>query len=200
MPRKPPTDSELVEYSHHVIYEIEQFAGAVEKLAAAKIATGGPESVIANSLLENVVLHARNLIEFAYETPRKAKERDYVVAADYIPTWPQDRPTLTAFLRNVKQRAGREILHMTRGRLVPDEVREWEYGQVHNEISDLMVPFILGVPKEKVRNDFPSRARNAFPAARAAERRAFSSPRPMAIEGPGHSVPTRSLITGDLND
>jgi hypothetical protein len=168
VPRKQPSDEELREDSHHVLYEMEQMAGAVQRLAGLR-ATGqnGPE-VDENALLESVVMHARGLIEFAYsDRPRP----DDVVAIDFLPDWPEVRPPMSGFLAEVKKRTDKEMMHITRERSIAQQLRGWKYGRVHNALSAVLAEFIVRVPKEKVIDSFPKRARDAFPIARQLDRK-----------------------------
>jgi len=169
MARRQPSDADLQEDSHHVLYEMEQLAGAVNRLAGIAAAGQKPPDIDANALLENVALHARALIEFAYGDPKKARSDD-VIAADFLPEWPDIRPEMTDFLEEVKWRVGKEMMHITRARSIAEEVRRWKYGRIYNELSNILTGFIVQVPPEKVQPNFPVRAMNAFPAARQQNR------------------------------
>lgn len=167
MSRAQPSDEELREDSHHVLYEMEQMAGAVERLAGLRAAgQSGPE-VDENALLESVVLHARGLIEFVYSDHPRA---DDVVASDFLPTWPDVRPPMTDFLKEVKRRTDKEMMHITRARSIAEQLRGWSYGKVHNELSVVLAEFIVRVPATKVIGTFPKRARDCFPMARQLDR------------------------------
>lgn len=167
MPRKQPTDEELREDSHHVLYEMEQMAGAVQRLAVLRAAgQNGPE-IDENALLESVVMHARSLIEFAYSAnPRP----DDVVAIDFLPAWPDLRPKMSDFLGEMKRRTDKEMMHITRERSIAEQLRGWKYGRVHNELPIVLAEFIVRVPNTKVIDTFPKRARDAFPIARQLDR------------------------------
>jgi hypothetical protein len=165
--REQPNDEELREDSHHVLYEMEQMSGAVERLAGLRAAgQSGPE-VDENALMESVVLHARGLIEFAYsDHPRD----DDVVASDFLQDWPDVRPPMTDFLKEVKRRTDKEMMHITRARSIAEQLRGWSYGKLHNELSTVLAEFIVRVQDTKVIATFPKRARDCFPIARQLDR------------------------------
>jgi hypothetical protein len=153
---------------------MEQMAHAVQRLAGLRAAgQNGPE-VDENALLESVVLHARGLIEFAYSDHPRA---DDVVASDFLPTWPDVRPPMTDFLKEVKRRTDKEMMHITRARSIAEQLRGWSYGKVHNELSVVLAEFIVRVPDGKVIATFPKRARDCFPIARQLDRKSEKSQR-----------------------
>lgn len=163
MSRKQPSDEELREDSHHLLYEMEQMAGAVQRLAGLRVAGQNAPEVDENALLESVVMHARGLIEFAYsDYPRP----DDVVATDFLPDWPNLRPPITDFLAEVKKRTDKEMMHITRERSIAEQLRGWKYGRVHTELSIVLAEFIVRVPSTKVIESFPKRSRDAFPITR----------------------------------
>lgn len=65
MPRNQPSGEELHEDSHHVLPEMEQMAGAVQRLAGLRASGQKAPEVDENALLESIVMHARGLIECA---------------------------------------------------------------------------------------------------------------------------------------
>jgi hypothetical protein len=170
MARKQPTDRELIEDSHHVLYEMEQMTGAVNQLASAELNPDNPlPDVLSNALIENVAMHGRALIEFAYPTQDNPRPDD-VAAVDFLPDWPNIRPPLSTFLKEVKRRADKEIMHVTRARSIDPAKRTWQYGVIHNELAPVMALFIVEVPNSKVKPEFPRQARAVFPLAVQLER------------------------------
>jgi len=97
MPRRQRTNAELVDYSNHVLYEMEQLAEAAERLAASEVQGADLPKVISNALLESIAIHARNLVEFAYMNKAKAMKHDCVIAAEYIPKWQGAVPNKRSF-------------------------------------------------------------------------------------------------------
>jgi hypothetical protein len=112
MSRKKRSDEALRKDSHHVLYEIEQLNEAVKLLASMALTDAEVPRSVKNLLLENIVLHARGLIEFIYGNPDTAREDD-IIAADFLPSWPEDRPDMSDFLGEVKRRADKEMMHLT---------------------------------------------------------------------------------------
>jgi hypothetical protein len=203
MAREQPTDDQLVEDSHHVLYEMEQIAGAVKRLAGLRAAGQEAPEVDENALLESIVMHARGLIEFTYsDNPRG----DDINASDFVPDWREIRPAQTPFLKEVKKRTDKEMMHITRARKIADELRIWTYGKLVNELSLVLAEFIVRVPSEKVEPDFPVRARNAFPIARLREKELKTGEQEILIRpnlmifGATHAAPDLDIVDKSTED
>ena len=72
------------------------------------------EWTIHNALLEAHTVHARALYAFFFQDCRKP---DDAVAGDFVSQWASLRPTPGAALESVSPRVGKEIAHLTYGRL-----------------------------------------------------------------------------------
>ena len=191
--RKQPNDEELRKDSHHVLYEIEQLSGAVARLSDQRRSGEQVPEVDENALLESIAVHARALIEFAYADPDTARSDD-VIAADFLPDWPQIRPPESKFLRQMKVQADKQIMHITRERTIAEDVRQWKYGRVHTELQLILADFIRQVPDDKVIPRFPKAARAAFPVAKLSKKEAEDTAlleigKTSAIYGATHAAP-----------
>jgi hypothetical protein len=49
---------------------------------------------------------------------------------------------MSDFLGEVKRRADKEMMHLTRSGSIADEVRQWSYGKVHSHIAELLRLFV----------------------------------------------------------
>ena len=139
--------------SEHVLYEARQLDDVVQALAGPTLTPpeqGQPPDWMVNALLNDIGLHARALILFLYGRPTK-KYPDDVLAVDYLPEWPSVRPPQSEFLREVRKRVGEEMAHITRRRAtIPDELRAWSFGKVHNAVGEVLREFIVRVPEDRV--------------------------------------------------
>ncbi len=158
MSRPSRTDAQLIEDSRHILYELEMLDESFRALTALKLSGEKWPRFIMNSWLETLLLHTRNLVDFACPPP-SAKGTD-IIAVDFIPGW---EAKSTAFLDGVRTRANKEMLHLTQGRKLQGEMRSWEFGKIITGVADLLLPFIDQVPAQRVTSDFVSRARAALP-------------------------------------
>jgi len=117
------TDRELLDYGeHHISYEIDMCVVSVRLLSAF-----WPEkNSLTNVLVEGYALHLRNLIEFIYWTPT----RDDVNAVHYVrdkSQWVEARGGVSDFLDGVKERADKQIAHLTKKRFIGDAPeKQWD--------------------------------------------------------------------------
>jgi hypothetical protein len=117
------TDQELLKYAgDHVAYEIGMCAHAALLLRAM----GSERTIITNVVIEAYALHLRNLIEFVYWKPI----RDDVNAVHYVrdkSEWLNARGEVSAFLGGVKDRADKQVAHLTEKRYAADvPEKRWE--------------------------------------------------------------------------
>ena len=116
---RPYDDSYLMAYSEeHVAYEFDMFLWSA-RLCASGSGIVSPDPVDArrlnNVLIEDFVLHLRNIIDFLYKQKQGSKPTD-VVAADFCEpnVW---KPTIPEVLEVARIRANKEIAHLTTDRI-----------------------------------------------------------------------------------
>jgi hypothetical protein len=116
---------------------------------ASGIAGQGP---IANALIESFVVHLRCLLDFLY--PPRNRRPDDVIAEDYFESpaaWENVRPPISAKLRKARDRAGKEMAHLTYARLdVAPQAKPWPFVELTNEISNLLDAFLQNVDPDKL--------------------------------------------------
>jgi hypothetical protein len=115
-PATAMTDHELVEYAdEHLLYEIEMMRQSWD--APRTGGRSGADWAIDQALLEASALHGRVLIEFLY--PSKNPREDDVVAHYYVSDadWNEIRPPMTPRMSTHRERASREVAHLTTGRI-----------------------------------------------------------------------------------
>jgi hypothetical protein len=158
------TKNELIADSPHVLYEAQQLDNVVKGLIGidtdpnAKV----PQWMV-NAFLEDVGLHARTLILFLYDKPRD-RFPDEVLAVDYVPEWASIRPAESNFLKEVRERVGAEMAHITRRRAtIAEEMRGWSYGKVQGEVGEVLAQFATLVPEDVVKPGWREAAWEAIP-------------------------------------
>jgi hypothetical protein len=151
------SDTELTNYSgEHLLYEL-QFFQLTAKLLDQQ--TPGPMHSI---LIESFVIHLRNLIDFFF-TPRS--KDDDVVAADFCPGWNE---SLSNTLKTAKERANKELSHLTLGRKAGfDPGKPWKVVDLFQEVTDVAKRFAAQASPAKLSPEVPKWL-NMFHASAAA--------------------------------
>ena len=150
------TESELRELLPHLCYEIRMLL-MTDLLLVRENNTprdqGQPDEwTIHNALFEAHTVHARSLYAFFFQEPRKP---DDAVASDYVADWDLNRPEPAAVLGTVSPRVGKEIAHLTYGRLAyrTDEERQWAFTKISRALVDVLNVWLARAPeyvREKV--------------------------------------------------
>ncbi len=140
---RPLSDSELLAYSgEHLRYELWMFLRLGQYLPEVPSYQNEQEKVFGNSLIESFVVHLRNLIGFLY--PDKVASLD-VIAEDFFTDadiWEQIRPQISRSLQEARDRAHREIAHLTTARIsgAPPK-KAWPVAALVAELKVLMKLF-----------------------------------------------------------
>lgn len=133
------SQEELDRAAGHLNYEYEMLRTIVRELS-----TGTRPQWLTNALLESFVIHLRALIDFFY-TPARTKPDD-MLATDYFPdpkAWEAAIPSMSEVLRNARDRAHKEIAHLTYARLdVTTDTKPWNFFGISKEIEALMEKFL----------------------------------------------------------
>jgi hypothetical protein len=149
------------------------------------------DQVVENGLLESFAIHSRNLLDFVWlDEPMKPTD---AVAADYFPEGEWNPPEQSERLSKLKDRVGKEIVHLSYNRLtIPDDERGWQVLGIGPEILGGFSLFASKVPSELVPEGWRDRAYAAtgtVPPEKAQEVAA------QVIEA--HSIPTQGLPPPD---
>jgi hypothetical protein len=103
------------------------------------------DSALNSAMVECFTLHARNLLAFLY--PGQNVRDDDVIAEDFVPGWADQRPPMPPALEPVHSRVGKEIAHLTYGRLsLTEETQQWRFVEMGNELLGVMERFLRSVP------------------------------------------------------
>ncbi len=140
---RPLSDSELLAYSHeHLRYELWMFLRLGDFLPAP-YPENEQEKVVNNALIEAFVVHLRNLIGFLY--PDKVASLD-IIAEDFFSdpdTWELIRPQISRSLVEARDRAHREIAHLTTARISGTPTKKaWPIPALIAELKVLMRLFV----------------------------------------------------------
>ncbi len=141
---RPLSDSGLLAYSHeHLRYELWMFLRLGQYFPQIPDPQNEQEVVVANALVEAFVVHLRNLIGFLY--PDKIASLD-VIAADFFldaDIWEQIRPQISRTLQEARDRAHREIAHLTTARIFGKPPKKvWPVSGLIAEVKVLMKLFV----------------------------------------------------------
>ncbi len=138
------SDSMLSQVSDHLAYEIWMLDSLARELSSRRLEDGPLQYAV----LEAFTLHARALLDFFYlpEAKRILRDDD-VIAEDYLydapKAWRAVRPERSDLLDNVNDRVGKEIAHLTYGRLdvLPID-KGWPALSIRDELLGLVSVFL----------------------------------------------------------
>jgi hypothetical protein len=134
---KPPfTDAEALAWSgEHLLYEFTMLYDT--RSLGGSSAPGG---YLKNAVIESFAIHLRNWIDFFFPAnPRP----DDVTFRDFLPTDSAWVPTVAMSwsLQDARERANKEIAHMTAQRYAGADPRKWWDPMWAREVADLMLDF-----------------------------------------------------------
>jgi hypothetical protein len=153
MPKKTKdlSSRELADYSQeHLHYEIYMLLriGELDILAIQN----PPTQFLMNILVASFAIHLRNLITFLYPTTR-VKETD-VSANDFFAetqAWEKLCPPLSKTLIEARERANREVGHLTTYRIAGvQEEKTWNTGMLTNELRPILRRFCESADTKKL--------------------------------------------------
>ncbi len=145
------SDSELLAYSHeHLRYELWMFL-RLGDLLPARYPENEQEKLVNNALIEAFVVHLRNLIAFLY--PDKVASLD-IIAEDFFSdpdSWELIRPQISRSLVEARDRAHREIAHLTTARVSGRTAKKvWPFSALIAELKVLMKLFVEHASSERL--------------------------------------------------
>ncbi len=144
-----PTDRELLEFSEHVIYEMQMLVSIPKRFLSRN-----DDTTTQNALLEAFALHARQLVDFLYDNKGTRAKPDEIVACDYFDdplTWKKGRPGKNESgldLEDVVRKASEEIAHLTLKRMKPKA--DWPLFQIVAKVAGLCKRFVDLAPDTRI--------------------------------------------------
>ncbi len=151
------SDEELAGFSdEHLQYEVGMLHGTAQALRdPPRDQDGTIGAIIEYALLESFLIHARVLINFLYDGP---KRDDDVAAEDFFDEeeqWTEHRPAKSCLLRENRERINKALAHLTKVRVgLKPEMKQWEYWEIKNEIVGILAHFCTLVPKCRLGAEF----------------------------------------------
>jgi hypothetical protein len=156
VPRERPSESRLRRFAEeHLLYEAGMLYEVTVKLMNRH---HEDDPVVEDALLESFGVHNRNLIDFLW-LDRPMKHTD-AIARDWIEGW--QPPAMSERLANVKDRVGKEMVHLSYNRLdVPEDEKGWTVLGIGPEVIGAFGKFATEVPDDLVPEGWRSRAYSA---------------------------------------
>lgn len=148
MSRKPRDENDLRKLAEeHLTYEVAMLHDTAEALAASV----AQDETVHNALVESFTIHLRALIDFLWPNNPRA---DDVIANDFFyrpSAWDTARPAFPVVLDPARQRAGKEVAHLTYARLnvKPDDKR-WPYIEMANAVLTAFHVFVNNAPASRI--------------------------------------------------
>ena len=133
------TSDELKDYAdEHLFYEAQMFVWSRDEFAAPLCA----RQALRNARIEICVLHLRNLILFFY--PQPSQKRDDISASLYDADWDARRPGEAALLAAARERANKELAHLTTARKAGDSdpAKVWDFARASAELRAVIEVFL----------------------------------------------------------
>ena len=141
----------------HLAYEIEMLFAAV-RTRDVRLLSDDPSllSFFHNARVEAFVSHLRTLIGFLFPDVYRPKRND-VTARHYVESsgrqgeWEDWRGPLSDAMRSAKDRADKEVSHLTDRRIaaIPPE-KEWVIEPLANELREILLRFVAVAEAERL--------------------------------------------------
>jgi len=135
---RPPVDS-LQDILEHIRYErnmLEHTARNLKRLRPC-IESSGEHKILYYTTLESFLIHARNLSDFLYRSPRKNVMESDVLARDFFSEpaqWHHGRPS-SRHREGLQSRVGKYLAHLSYDRIGSElEPTTWDTGPIYQEI------------------------------------------------------------------
>jgi hypothetical protein len=151
---KPPrvrlSDKELLDFSgEHILHELQTCAWLAEEKIPDLQRIGLEISFEVATSLESFAIHMRNLINFFY--PGRGQDDD-VIASNFFDSPSGWAPAkISPSLENARERANKEISHITRGRKSGLALgKEWPVGDLFREVEALAKQFAAAASPKKL--------------------------------------------------
>jgi hypothetical protein len=135
----------------HLYYEVTTFFADGQILAGLAAPTVLREHAIEMALIESFVIHLRNIVDFFYADRPQA---DDVIADDFFEdagTWQELRPELASILDRARERANREIAHLTTKRIAGGPPNKaWDIEGLFERVRVLLKLFSTTASRERL--------------------------------------------------
>jgi len=137
------TDDELRQISEHLFYELWMLDTTARVLAMEAFGEGP----VRNALLESFTIHARGLLQFFFPSQPRPDDALAVDSLSDTPAWEGARGEMPPILADLAARVGKEVAHLTYGRLlVTAETKPWHFLDAVKALSLVAQTFRSMVP------------------------------------------------------
>jgi len=138
-------------FTEHIRYEIQQLINATDAIERKLPIHNGLQYMV----VESFALHLRSLIIFLYPY---SKRKNDICAEDFfidIDTWNNLRPKISLTLEHAKDRADKEVGHLTTSRQFgTPESKKWNVALLTDEIFPILKFFCESANKLKLYPEF----------------------------------------------
>jgi hypothetical protein len=123
----------------HLDYEIWMFRETCRQINIR------PKTLFENNLLfESLPAHIRVLINFFYNNDRKYPND--LLAQDFLPVavnWKNERPQITALLKEAKNKADKQVAHLSlwRVKIERDGKKDWDWNNIEKDMEKVIKKF-----------------------------------------------------------
>jgi hypothetical protein len=154
----PMTAEQLRAYADdHLAYEVDMLFYATFSRRVELLSDDPPLlRFFRNAAVEAFATHLRGLVGFLFPDEYRP-QRDDVTARQYVratggqPGWEDQRGPLSPTLRSAKDRADKEVSHLTNRRLPSTSPgKEWPMEALANELRELLLKFIATAEPERL--------------------------------------------------
>ena len=182
LPMSDRSAHELVEFSSHLLTDVQVFFRAGRMLTRRQLGLSPPLPwEVETALIESFALHTRAFADFFY---RDTGRDDDAFATHYFPpnAWQTIRPAAPRWVQSIRgrgrDRVGKEIVHLTYHRLtLADDARGWPVVQVAGAVGTVLRVFIEEVDDRLVAPEFKQSVWAEIPVfARVGPRQGTTAP------------------------
>lgn len=103
-----------------------------------------------DAMLETLLLHARNLVEFFYKDEKSIKTD--ALALEFFGSrsdWIGLRPKITDSLKEIRRRAGKELAHLTYKRIARNSPqKDWNTKKIMDDLLKVVYTYLREVPSK----------------------------------------------------
>lgn len=194
------TTEDHIRGGNHVLYETIMFfndAALLDDRDRWTADHGWEPQTLYMAVVESLLVHRRNLMDFYFPHPKPDRRRKHdVIAADFCASWTEAR---SASFKIEFDAIGEQILHLTylRREVAPS----WNYGQMRDEFRALTMKFVDAADDrlhERIKAQLREIARGERTTGRAvtlvSESGSLIDPATLSGLTPGLSTPTSTTL------
>jgi hypothetical protein len=129
---------------HHFLYEVSSLLN-VNLLTKIEYPNIHYKNIGENILVDNILLHSRNLLSFYYQKPNNSH---FSFAKHFIENWNSLKPTKTFMIKELERRVHNECCHLTYKRLIGGDHKKWNLHQLRIDLLKITKLFLENLDKK----------------------------------------------------